>query len=355
MKNGQFFYDTNNQHINAHGGCFLKHEGIWYWYGEHKTEGFDGRFAWKYGVHVYSSTDLANWTDHGCALALVDDDPESPILRGERVERPKVIYCEKTGKFVMYFHSANKDHSRADMGVAVSDTPIGPFEFLYAERAEKGVWPMDVTRRDQDPKRIAECPTWEDRTPDWRYRIEQSAIVGRDFERGQGVRDQTLFVDDDGKAYHFYTSGDNSTIHIAELTDDFLHHTGKYTRMAQGRWQEAPVIFKHNNIYYMLTSGCTGFLPNAAHGLWAENIWGPWFEFDNPCRGEDLATDAGPELTWNCQGACGFFSGGKQYVVFDRWNMKNFSDSQYVWLPVEFHDNRTFTITWQDECVPELD
>jgi hypothetical protein len=35
--------------------------------------------------------------------------------------------------------------------------------------------------------------------------------------------------------------------------------------------------------------------------------------------------------------------------------MKNFIDSQYVWLPVEFHDDRTFTITWQDECVPELD
>ena len=99
MKNGQFFYDTNGQHINAHGGCFLKHEGVWYWYGEHKTEGFDGRFAWKYGVHVYSSSDLEHWTDHGCALDMVDD-PESPLLRGERVERPKVLFCKKTGKFV---------------------------------------------------------------------------------------------------------------------------------------------------------------------------------------------------------------------------------------------------------------
>ena len=30
--------------------------------------------------------------------------------------------------------------------------------------------------------------------------------------------------------------------------------------------------------------------------------------------------------------------------MLDRWNMKNFIDSRYVWLPVEFHDDGTFTV-----------
>ena len=32
-------------------------------------------------------------------------------------------------------------------------------------------------------------------------------------------RDMTLFVDDDGKGYHIYSSEDNLTLHIAELTE----------------------------------------------------------------------------------------------------------------------------------------
>ena len=39
-------------------------------------------------------------------------------------------------------------------------------------------------------------------------------------------RDMTLFVDDDGKAYHIYSSEDNLTLQIAELSDDYLSHTG---------------------------------------------------------------------------------------------------------------------------------
>lgn len=41
----------------------------------------------------------------------------------------------------------------------------------------------------------------------------------------------TLFVDDDGTAYHIYSSEENLTLHIAELSDDYLSHTGKYIRI----------------------------------------------------------------------------------------------------------------------------
>ena len=345
MKNGSLWPDNNGAHINAHGGSILEHGGVWYWYGEHKTSGWDGRLAWV-GVHVYSSTDLEHWTDRGIALA-VTDEPGSPICRGERIERPKVIFCRKTGKFVMYFHSANDDHSRAEMGVAVSDTPTGPFQLLYVERAEKGTWPLDVTPDEQDPDRIARAPKWnEPHSPQWRESVNQGAVLGRDLAIGQAVRDQTLFVDSDGKAYHIYTSEDNSTMHIAELAGDYLHHTGRYTRLLRGKWQEAPVLFKHGKFYYLLNSECTGWRPNPAHGLRAENILGPWQDFGNPCRGRDPETDSGPETTFDCQGACAFSVDGKQYVMLDRWNMKDFIDSRYVWLPVEFHADNTFSLTW---------
>ena len=84
------------------------------------------------------------------------------------------------------------------------------------------------------------------------------------FGEGQMSRDMTLYVDDDGKAYHIFSSEENLTLHIAELTGDYLHHTGRYTRVAPAGHNEAPAIFKHDGTYWMITSGCTGWAPNEA-------------------------------------------------------------------------------------------
>jgi len=53
--------DDNGVHINAHGGGILYHEGIYYWFGEHKVGGSIGNTA-QVGVHCYRSTDLYNWS-----------------------------------------------------------------------------------------------------------------------------------------------------------------------------------------------------------------------------------------------------------------------------------------------------
>ena len=113
---GQLWRDTNGFAINAHGGGIMLHEGVYWWYGEHKIYGQAGNSA-HVGVHVYSSTDLVNWDDRGIALAVdtkptpehcsadLGDVPRgSDITDGCILERPKVIFCKKTGKFVMYFH-----------------------------------------------------------------------------------------------------------------------------------------------------------------------------------------------------------------------------------------------------------
>lgn len=85
----------------------------------------------------------------------------------------------------------------------------------------------------------------------------------------------TLFVDDDGKAYHIYSSEDNLTLQIAELSDDYLGHTGRYIRIFPGGHNEAPAIFKKDGTYWMITSGCTGWEPNKARFVFMADSWRP--------------------------------------------------------------------------------
>ncbi len=100
--NGAVWYDTAGHVINAHGGGVLAHDGKYYLYGEHKIYGTHGNRAHA-GVHLYSSVDLENWTDEGIVLQ-VENRPGSDIEDGCILERPKILFCDKTGKFVMFFH-----------------------------------------------------------------------------------------------------------------------------------------------------------------------------------------------------------------------------------------------------------
>ena len=341
FKPGEIWPDDNGVHINAHGGGFLYHDGKYYWFGEHKGERSNAAFV---GVTCYSSVDLYNWKYEGVALA-VSDDPESPIVRGCVIERPKVIYNEKTGKFVMYFHLElrGQGYTAAHSGRAVSDNVTGPYTFLGAGRVNAGVWPANLP----EEGRTATITPADVRsgTPAWRAAIANGLYIRRDFEGGQMARDQTVFVDDDGKAYHIYASEENYTLHIAELTDDYLNYTGKYIFVAPGGHNEAPAIFKKDGTYFMITSGCTGWEPNAARLLTAPDIWGPWTLHPNPCVGE------GADLTFHSQGTFILpVQGKKDAFIFmaDRWRPRNPIDGRYVWLPI-FFENGLPVLKWFDE------
>ncbi|GAB6007441.1 family 43 glycosylhydrolase [Dysgonomonas reticulitermitis] len=339
---GAVLPDNNGVHVNAHGGGILYHNDKYYWFGEHKGEHSSSAFV---GVTCYSSGDLYNWKDEGVALS-VSNDPNSDIVSGCVLERPKVIYNEKTKKFVMYFHLElkGKGYEAARVAIATSDKITGPYTYLKSYRPNAGHWPINLTEAQRaDTTTLINFAEWW--TPEWRKATIDGMFVRRDYEGGQMSRDMTLYVDDDGKAYHIYSSEENLTIQLAELTDDYLGHTGKYIRIAPAGHNEAPSLFKKDGKYFMITSGCTGWDPNAARLFTADNIWGPWTEHPNPCVG------AGADLTFESQSTyIQPVIGKKDAFIFmaDRWTPKHPIDARYIWLPILF-ENGLPVLKWFDK------
>ena len=331
IRSGELWFDDGGRHINAHGGGIMKYGDTYYWFGEHKDDRTSDALV---GVMCYASKDLVNWRNCGVALSVTEPVPNqgndrrmrrgattnSDIEQGCILERPKVIYNPVTKKFCMWFHLELKGqgYSAARYGVAVADRPEGPYKFLYSSRANTGTWPIEGSPMNFDE------------------------YLKRDFSTGQMARDMTLFVDDDGKAYHIFSSEENYTLHIAELTADYLHHTGRYTRMAPGGQNEAPAIFKHNGTYWMITSGCTGWAPNEARMFSAPSIWGPWTQHSNPCRGPKA------DKTFNGQSTFILPVNGQYIFMADIWRPQHPRDARYIWLPIEFEDGKPI-INWKDE------
>lgn len=340
---GEIWPDNNGVHINAHGGGILVDNGIYYWFGEHKVEGKRGNQA-RVGVHCYSSKNLTDWKDEGIALK-VSEDPESPITIGCVIERPKVIYNAKTKKYVMWFHLElkGKGYSAAQTGVAVADKPTGPYTFLNALNPNAGKWPMGYSEELKTKQFPDDLKWWSD---EWLQAVKEGMFVHRDFEKGQMARDMALYIDNDGKAYHIHASEENLTLHISELTDDFQDFTGKYICVQPAGHNEAPSIFKHSGKYYMITSGCTGWAPNAARLLVADSVLGNWEYINNPCIGNDR------ELTFHSQSTYILpVPGKKDAFIFmaDRWMPENAIDGRYIWLPIQFKENGLPYLEWMDQ------
>ena len=329
---GNEWLDTQGNPINAHGGGVLYHQGKYYWYGEHKS---DFTTAAMVGITCYASKDLRQWENCGVVLPVVDSIG-ADLERGCVMERPKVIYNEKTQQFVMWFHLELKGqgYNAARTAVAVSDSPKGPFHYVRSMRVNPDVLPVDMSDKlwgEMMQLRPNDYKKWW--TKKWHVAVEKGLFLKRDLPTGQMSRDMTLFKDDDGKAYHIYSSEENMTLHIAELSADYCSHKGKYIRVAPGGMNEAPTIFKHNGTYWMITSGCTGWDPNAARMFSAPTIWGPWTQHDNPCVGENS------EITFGAQGTFVLpVKGRKDAFLFmaDIWRPKCPSDSRYLWLPITF-------------------
>ena len=338
---GELWPDDKGVPINAHGGGIVLHEGIYYWFGEHKIEGEAGNVA-HVGVRVYSSRDLLRWQDRGIALT-VSDDPESEIAKGCIIERPKVIYNAKTRTFVMWFHLELKGQSyrAARAGLAVSDKATGPYKYVGSFLPNPGVLPLGfASKAAPDPSRLKDKKKWNEA-------VVAGDMVWRDLERGQMSRDMTLFVDDDRKGYLLTSAEDNQTLHLHELTDDYRGFTGKWTRILPNASNEAPALFKRAGKYYLFASGTSGWFPNPGRSAMADSIWGPWTALGNPCRG----TERENAITFESQSTHVLPVPGRpgEFIYMgDRWRPKNAIDGRYVWLPVEWENNRP-VLRWHAE------
>ncbi|MBS6781743.1 glycoside hydrolase family 43 protein, partial [Akkermansia sp.] len=252
------------------------------------------------------SKDLYNWKDEGIALKVVEGDNSHPIAKGCILERPKVVYNKKTKKYVMWFHLElkGKGYGSAYAGVATATKPTGPFTFLRAGRVNPGKWPLNLDKKDQTTEFTKEMPDYV-------------RIIRRDYPGGQMSRDMTIFVDDNGKAYHIYSSEGNITLHIAELTPDYTGHNGKYVR--------------------------------AFRSAVADRIAGPWKELKNPCVGPKAGITFGGQSTYilPVQG-----KPGKFIFMADIWRPKNAIDGRYLWLPMKWEGDQ-IKLEWKDEWTLE--
>ncbi|GAB3890140.1 glycoside hydrolase family 43 protein [Spirosoma agri] len=292
FKPGQIWYDDKGEVINAHGGGLLFDKGTYYWFGEKR-----GSSASE-GVNVYSSKDLYTWKNEGLALAK-SNDPTSEIATNGLMERPKVIYNPKTKQYVMWFHLElpGQGYKAARAGVAVSDKVTGPFKYVKSFRPN-----------------------------------------------GHMSRDMTLFVDDDGSAYHIYSARENYDLRLVKLTDDYLSATTQDTLLFSNH-REAPALFRKDNKYYLITSGCTGWAPNQASLHVAQSLFGPWKLVGDPMQGPLADKTYGGQSTYIQP-----VQGKRNAFIFmaDKWNPKDLKDSRYLWLPVTF-ENQQPVVEWQDE------
>lgn len=290
---GSVWNDTNGSHINAHGCCVLFHEGTYYWFGEDRT-GYNSN-----GISCYTSTDLYNWKRVGLVFKVHQaNDPET----GKCIlERPKVIYNDKTGKWVMYIHwEDSTGYGKARVCVATSDRIDGSYEFVSTFR-----------------------PNLHD------------------------SRDQTVFKDTDGKAYHFGSTDMNTNMNVALLSEDYLEteqNPVTETKILNGLKYEAPAIFKVGDIYYGLFSGCTGWNPNPGHTATSTEILGNW------TAGSNFAIDEGKETTYKSQSTYVLKVNGYDHAYIymgDRWNSNKVDASDYVWLPLSIRSGVP-TVKWYD-------
>lgn len=347
IRPGQPWLDTNGKRIQAHGGCVMYHEGRFYWYGENKEKSTSEYEIWHWGVRMYSSTDLYNWTDEGLIMPPELKDKTSPLYYNSRMDRPHIIYNEKTKKFVLWMKIMISDTEQC-MTVAVADTIKGPYEII-----NKNLHPGGMNSGDYDLVKL-----------------------------------------EDGTAFIVFERVHSDMI-VIQLTDDYLDTTVNYSvhypRKCPPYVREAPAVFFRKGKGYIITSGTTGKFPNPSETACFEDIHQKWLVLGNPHVGDIK------ETSFDSQISCIFkhpYIDDLYIAMADRWltdlkpdspkgvdyfaarfdpdcnlspekikklkamsmrdiTAKNTAMADYVWLPIVFEDDVP-KIYWHDEWTVEM-
>ena len=192
--------------------------------------------------HVFSTTDMATWKDHGTLL--------SPNTFSWATGDAYAAQCiERNGKFYWFVSTFHKSDANskggAAIGVAVSDRPTGPFK----DAIGKALITNEMTT---DKKH-----SWDDIDP-------------------------TVFVDDDGQAYLFWGNG---SCKWAKLKNNMIELDGVINIINPKNYIEGPWVYKRNNLYYLIYASagtkpemieyCTATKPEGPYeyrGIIQENV-----------------------------------------------------------------------------------
>ncbi|WP_406491525.1 family 43 glycosylhydrolase [Streptomyces sp. NBC_01604] len=160
------------------------------------TDGFPGWSGTQF--KAYSSTDLVHWKDHGVILDLGPD----VSWADSRAWAPTM--AEKNGKYYFYF-SAD-----ANIGVAVSDSPTGPFKDPLGQ-------PL----------------------------LKAGQLTGQ-------MIDPAVFTDDDGTSYLYFGNGRG---YVVPLNDDMTSiDTAKIKDITPSGYNEGSFVIKRKGTYYFMWS-----------------------------------------------------------------------------------------------------
>ncbi|WP_100405389.1 family 43 glycosylhydrolase [Bacillus solitudinis] len=345
IRPGQDWLDTDGKRIQAHAGSIITVGDTFYWYGENKEKTKPENNIWHWGVRCYSSKDLYNWEDKGIIIPPNEEDVSSSLHPTQNMDRPHIIFNEKTQKFVCWLKIMRKDHTQ-DATILISDHILGPYEIL-----KEGFRPLDMSAGDFD-----------------------------------------LVAAEDGKAYYYFERVHSELI-CADLTDDYTDVTGYYSthfpNIAPPFVREAPAYFSRKGLHYLLTSGTTHYHPNPTEVACARTYHGPFNVLGNPHIGDSSHTSFNSQISsvfkhpfkkdlyialadrWIPhlpQIAGDDYQSGEQYqktadifkAMFDPDEEHSFSDdfikewkvntslSDYVWLPLRF-DGEMVYLDWKAE------
>jgi Glycosyl hydrolases family 43 len=276
IRPGAVWLDDRGRQIQAHGGGMIRWKGLFYWFGEDRTQGNDPERRY---VACYSSSDLVHWKFRRQAVALVDPEHLGPkwIL-----ERPKVFHNARSGKFVMYAHLDNGSYGVARVAVLVSDRIDGDYHYVKSFR------PL-----------------------------------------GEESRDIGQFIDDDGAAYLIFESRPTKGFFIARLSRDYLSVEERVSFL------EAPLeggaLVHYLGLYYAIGSHLTGWNPNPNVYATALSLSGPSTEFKNIAPPDTNTYGSQSTMLLKIAGS------RKTSVLYmgDIWRPNALWDSRYLWMPLE--------------------
>jgi hypothetical protein len=287
---GALSFDQNGNALQLHGLGIIKVGSTYYGFGEDKVGRSSGDAAFQ-AVTCYSSTNLVDWTWERSALTLQASGDLGP---NRIVERPKVIFNSTTNQYVMYIHADSIDYSDAEVGVATSATPCGPYTYLGS----------------------------------WRPQGNQS-------------RDMNLFKDTDGQAY--LLSEDRAAgLRVYRLSADYLSAPTPSIALLTPN-HESPAMVKVGGRYYLFGSSLTGWDTNDNQYTTATSLSGPWSAWANfaPAGSKTFNSQTANIITVQGSSATTYVYAG------DRWNLSDLGSSPMVWLPLTINGT-SVSLTWRD-------